>query len=175
MCLSTFCFDLGLVRSFCYEISQKAGNMKVRLNMFYYLSILIIVVSNIFYHFASKMVPEKSNPFFFVMVSYIIGFIFALVAFFFTKGDKGFMDSITEQTKIINWTPILLGVSVIGLEIGNVLMYRAGWDISRGSLYSNILLALVLVIVGVVFYRDNFTLKNVLGLFSCVLGLYLLS
>ena len=143
--------------------------------MFYYLSIMIIVVSNVFYHFASKMVPEKSNPFFFVMVSYIVGFSFALIAFFFSKGDKSFIASISEQSKLINWTPILLGISVIGLEIGNVLMYRAGWDISKGSLYCNILLALVLVVVGVVFYSDNFTVRNVIGLLSCVLGLYLLA
>jgi uncharacterized membrane protein YidH (DUF202 family) len=120
------------------------------------------------------MVPERSNPFFFVMVSYVVGFAFALVAFFFSKGDKGFVASIAEQSKIINWTPILLGISVIGLEIGNVLMYRSGWDISKGSLYSNILLALVLVVVGVFFYGDNFTMRNVVGLLSCVLGLYLL-
>jgi len=142
--------------------------------MFYYLSIMIIVVSNIFYHFSSKMVPERTNPFFFVMVSYVVGFAFALVAFFFSKGDKGLMASISEQSRIINWTPVMLGISVIGLEIGNVLMYRAGWDISKGSLYSNILLALALVVIGVLFYSDNFTIRNFFGLLSCVLGLYLL-
>lgn len=142
--------------------------------MFYYLSIMIIVISNIFYHFASKMVPERSNPFFFVMVSYVVGFVFALAAFLISKGDKGLAASIGEQTRLINWTPVLLGVSVIGLEIGNVLMYRSGWDISKGSLYSNILLAIVLVAVGVLFYKDSFTIRNVAGLLSCVLGLYLL-
>lgn len=142
--------------------------------MFYYLSIIIIVISNIFYHFASKMVPEKTNPFFFVMVSYIVGFTFALIAFFISKGDKSFMASISEQSRMINWTPVLLGIAVIGLEIGNVLMYRAGWNISKGSLYCNILLALALVVIGVFFYKDEFTVRNVAGLLSCVLGLYLL-
>lgn len=142
--------------------------------MFYYLSIIIIVISNIFYHFSSKMVPERSNPFFFVMVSYAVGFTFAMVAFYFSKGDKSFMVSIHEQSRLINWTPVILGISVIGLEIGNVLMYRAGWDISKGSLYSNILLAIALVVIGVVFYHDNFTIKNALGLLSCIFGLYLL-
>jgi len=120
------------------------------------------------------MVPERSNPFFFVMVSYIVGFTLALVAFFFSKGNKGFTASLYEQSRLINWTPVILGISVIGLEIGNVLMYRAGWDISKGSLYSNILLAIALVVIGSVFYKDQFTIKNTIGLLSCVLGLYLL-
>ena len=142
--------------------------------MFYYLSILIIVLSNVFYHLASKKVPSNTNPFFFVMVSYIVGFIFALVAFALTKGDKGLFESISEQTKSINWAPVILGISVIGLEVGNVLMYRAGWDISKGSLVSNILLAVVLVIIGVIFYKDEFNAKHIAGLVCCMAGMFLL-
>lgn len=143
--------------------------------MLYYLPIFIIVLSNVFYHLASEKVPKGTNPFFFVMISYVVGFAFAAIAFLMSKGDKGLIASVAEQGKMINFTPILLGVAVIGLEVGNVWMYRAGWNISKGALFSNILLAIVLVAVGVMFYKDDFGAKHVAGILSCILGLYLLS
>ncbi len=141
--------------------------------MFYYLSIPIIVLSNVFYHLASKKVPDSTNPFFFVMVSYVIGFGLAALAFVITSGEKNLVKSVLDQSKLINWTPIALGISVIGLEVGNVLMYRSGWDISKGALLCNIILAGVLLIIGTVFFKEEFNLKHILGLLCCIMGLYL--
>ena len=143
--------------------------------MFYYLSIVIVVLSNVFYHLASKKVPSDLNPFFFVMVSYVVGFALALVAFSISVKDKSLASALIEQGKIVNWTPIILGVSVIGLEVGNVFMYRAGWDLSKGALVCNMLLAFVLVIIGSLVFKEDFTFKHVAGLISCMVGLYLLA
>jgi len=143
--------------------------------MFYYLSIVIVVLSNVFYHLASKKVPGDLNPFFFVMVSYVVGFILAVVAFALSVKDKHIGVVFLEQSKLINWAPIVLGVAVIGLEVGNVLMYRAGWDISKGALICNMLLALVLVVIGVLVFKEDFSVKKIAGLISCLIGLYLLA
>ena len=143
--------------------------------MFYYLSIIIVVFSNVIYHLASKKVPSGLNPFFFVMVSYVVGFVLALIAFTLSYKEKSIGEAFIQQSKLINWTPIILGISVIGLEVGNVMMYRAGWDISKGALVTNMLLAFVLVIIGAVIFKDEFTLKHIIGLVSFVVGLFLLS
>ena len=142
--------------------------------MFYYLSIAIVVFSNVFYHLASKKVPSELNPFFFVMASYVVGFILALVAFVLTIKNDSVAAAFVEQSRMLNWAPFVLGIAVIGLEVGNVMMYRAGWDISKGALVSNMLLAFALVAVGVLVFKDEFSVKHVLGLLSCLLGLYLL-
>lgn len=142
--------------------------------MLYYVPIAIIVFSNVFYHLASKEAPSDLNPFFFVMVSYVVGFIFAFIAFIISSKNGNIGTAIIEQTRIVNWTPILLGVSVIGLEIGNLMMYRVGWDISKGALVSNLLLAVALVIIGVFAFKEDFNVKHMVGIASCIVGLYLL-
>ena len=142
--------------------------------MLYYISVIIIVASNIFYHLASKKVPDQTNPFFFVMVSYVVGFVLASIAFTMTIQDKNITKAIVEQSKLINWAPIVLGIAVIGLEVGNVLMYRAGWDISKGALFCNTLLAIVLVVVGVFIVKEDFTSRHIVGLMCCAMGLYFL-
>ena len=143
--------------------------------MLYYLPIAIIVLSNVFYHMASKKVPDNTNPFFFVMVSYVVGMVVAFVAFTMSKGDMSLSQAFSEQRKLINWTPMILGISVIGLEVGNVMMYRAGWDVSKGAMYSNMLLALVLFGVGYWFFKDLVDIRQIAGMFLCIAGLYLLS
>lgn len=142
--------------------------------MLYYLSIAIIISSNVFYHLASKKVPANTNPFFFVMISYIVGFVFASTAFIMTVEEKNITKAIVEQSRIINWTPIVLGISVIGLEIGNVMMYRAGWDVSKGALFCNALLAILLVVIGVFIFKESFTTRHIVGLMCCAVGLYFL-
>lgn len=51
------------------------------------------------------------------------------------------------------------------------MAYRSGWNISIGSLVANILLALILVPVGILFYKENFGFNKVLGIAFCIAGL----
>lgn len=141
----------------------------------FYLSIVIVVLSNVAYHLSSKKVPGDLNPFFFVMSSYVVGFVLALIAFGLTFKEQSFGEALVTQSKLINWTPIMLGISVIGLEVGNVMMYRAGWDVSKGALVTNMFLAFALVVIGAFIFKEDFTIKHVIGLISCMVGLYLLT
>ena len=75
----------------------------------------------------------------------------------------------------LNWTSAVLGLAIVGLEFGYLMAYRAGWDISVGSLVANILLALALIPVGMLFYEEGFASSQVLGVVFCIVGLLLLN
>jgi uncharacterized membrane protein len=52
--------------------------------------------------------------------------------------------------------PFILGIAIVGLEFGNIYMYKVGWNISIGSLVSNMLsLAVILIIVGVMYIKKR--------------------
>ena len=63
----------------------------------------------------------------------------------------------------------------MGLEIGYILLYRAGWKISSGALVANICLAFILIVIGALLYKEQITLRQVLGIGFCVVGLVLVS
>ena len=69
----------------------------------------------------------------------------------------------------------MLGLTIIGLEFGYIMAYRAGWNISVGSLVANILLALMLIPIGIIFYKERFELTKVLGSVFCIIGLVLIN
>jgi drug/metabolite transporter (DMT)-like permease len=61
------------------------------------------------------------------------------------------------------------------LELGNILMYRVGWNISIGSLVANILLGLALIVIGYLFYKETISAKQLAGIAFCILGLVLIN
>src|ERR1700738_5082070 len=99
--------------------------------MFLYIfSIVLIVVSNVFYNICQKSTPQKANPFSALFITYLTAIILTGIALFLSKPEKGFINSFKD----LNWTSVVLGFSIVGLEVGYLLAYRAGWNISVGSL-----------------------------------------
>ncbi|WP_243085022.1 hypothetical protein [Lachnospira eligens] len=66
------------------------------------------------------------NPFASLIITYLVG---AAVAFimFLILGDS--RDILTELKKA-NWTSFVLGIVLVGLEVGFIYAYKAGWKVS---------------------------------------------
>lgn len=133
----------------------------------YVFSIVLIVASNILYNICQKSTPEKANPFSALFITYLTAAIFTAIVILFNKPDKGLLQSF----KSLNWTSIALGISIVGLEFGYLMAYRAGWKISIGSLVANIALALVLIPIGILFFKEGFGVNKVIGTIICIIGL----
>ncbi len=133
----------------------------------FYLPVILIVGSNIFYHVSAKGIPAELNPMMGLFIIYLIGAALALGMFFITDPVK----DISAQFKIINWAPLVLAFAVIGLEYGNIMLYRAGWNISVGSLVCNIALAAILVFIGLLIYKETLSINQLIGIGFCVAGL----
>lgn len=137
----------------------------------YVFSIVLIVLSNVLYNICQKSTPEKANPFSALVVTYFTSTILSLIVLLFTKHSKGIFNSF----KGLNWTSLALGFSLVGLEFGYLMAYRVGWNISVGSLVANIILAIVLIPVGILFYKEGFEINKVVGAIFCVIGLILIN
>lgn len=137
----------------------------------YIFSIVLIVLSNVFYHICQKLIPEKANPFSALVITYFTSAILSLIALMFNKHGKGILSSFKD----LNWASVVLGISIVGLEFGFLMAYRAGWDISVGSLVANIILAIVLISIGIIFYREGFGVNKIIGTIFCIIGLILIN
>ncbi|MBC8545864.1 EamA family transporter [Clostridiaceae bacterium NSJ-31] len=137
----------------------------------YYLPALLIVCSNVVYNLCTKSVPARANSYFTLFVVYLVGAAVSLGLFFATSPEK----NLTAQLHTLNWAPLLLGFSVVGLEAGYILLYRAGWKVSVGSLVCNIALALVLLVIGVLFYREKLSANQLVGMALCLGGLWFIN
>ena len=75
----------------------------------------------------------------------------------------------------LNWSSFALGISIVGLEAGFILMYKVGWNVNTGQIVQSAFLALVLIIVGGIFYNEAITARKVFGVVVCLAGLYLIN
>lgn len=133
------------------------------------LPILIIVSSNVLYNICTKETPQGVNLFASLAVTYVAAALFCLLVFAVTERSMDFV----QEVRKLNWTAVALAVAIIGLEFGYLVMYRAGWPVSLGSIVSNVLLAIALLLIGLLFYKERVTWTQAAGLLLCLVGLVL--
>ena len=132
--------------------------------------IAMVVLANVFYNICTKSTPEGVNSFASLCVTYLVAAAAAFALFLATSQQKNIFQALSKA----NWTSWVLGFSVVALEFGYIAVYRAGWKVSLGSLVANISLACVLVFVGALCYKESISLRQILGIGVCILGMFLI-
>jgi drug/metabolite transporter (DMT)-like permease len=148
---------------------MKGTNAKNRL--LFYLPIGFIVLSNVLYDISAMEFPEEINAQIGMAFYYGIAAIISLILFFLTSENKNFL----KELKKVNKATFFLALGCTGLDFGYVLAFRAGWEISFASLICNILIAVSLIFVGVLFYREIINKKHVVGILMCLTGFVLIT
>lgn len=131
----------------------------------------MVILANTFYNISMKSMPSDVNPFGALMITYLVAAIISAVIFVFMVGPSNVGVDITK----INWTSIILALAVVGLEVGYVFVYRAGWSVSTASVVANISLACVLLVVGYFLYKEQVSFNEILGIMVCMVGLILIN
>ena len=89
--------------------------------------------------------------------------------FFITSSNKNYF----KEIKKANWTAPVLGACLVCLEVSTILLFRVGWELSVGLLLAYVLLAVVLVILGRVVYKEKLTTKRIIGIVISLAGVVL--
>lgn len=137
----------------------------------YIWPILLVIGSNTVYNICAKSTPAEANAFVSLSVTYLVGTLLSIGMFYLTSAERGYF----AELRKLNWASVVLGASVVALEFGYIAIYRAGWKVSVGSQVANIGLAVILIVVGVVFYKELISLKQIWGILLCLGGLLLLN
>ena len=133
--------------------------------------ILLVVGANTFYNICTKSTPENVDTFASLSITYAVAAALSVAMFFITSEHKNLL---TEMGKT-NWTAWVLGSSIVFLEFGFVCLYRSGWKISVGNLIASVSLGCVLLLVGLLFYKEVLTVKQIIGIVVCLVGLGLIA
>jgi len=136
--------------------------------MFNYIwPIALVLLSNTAYQICAKEIPGDASPFAALTITYIIGAVFAAAMHFLTHPTVNILKSFTRM----NWAPYALGVVIVGLEVGWIYAYKAGWQVSTGSIVQSAFLAVILIFVGLILYSEAITWNKLLGIVICLIGL----
>lgn len=137
----------------------------------YLWPLVLVIVSNTVYNICTKSTPQNIQPFASLTITYLISAAISAVLFLVFSEDRNLFAEIGKA----NWATFLLGGVLVMLEVGWIYMYRAGWKVSVGSLVANIGLACTLLLIGVLFYKEVLTLRQLAGILMCMGSLFLLA
>lgn len=63
-------------------------------------------------------------------VTYIVGAVASFILYYCTNKDA----NILQEYRKLNWAPFLLGLVIVGLEVGFIYAYKAGWPVSAAQI-----------------------------------------
>ncbi len=153
---------------FYYYFVGRKGMEIIMWNMIW--PILIVVSANTVYNISAKSSPTNISLFASLSLTYLVAMISSVIMYFLTNEKK---DILLELSKA-NWTTYALGIAIVGLELGFLCIYRAGWKISTANLVVSITLTCVLMGVGLLLYKEALSLRQIFGIIICAVGLILI-
>ena len=140
--------------------------------MFSYIwPVSLIVLSNILYQICAKSVPEGMNPYASLVVTYLVGTVASIILYFVLNREGRFLNEFSK----VNWAPFVLGLVIVGLEVGSIYAYKAGWPISVMQIVQASFLAVALLFVGFFVYHEAITPNKVIGMIVCLVGLAIIN
>lgn len=131
----------------------------------------LVVLSNVFYQICAKAVPDKMNPFASLTITYVIGALASLIMYYALNRDG----NIIHEYQKMNWAPFVLGLVIVGLEVGYIYAYKAGWPVSVAQIVQAAILAVILIFVGYGLYKEAITWNKIVGILVCLAGLALIN
>ena len=137
----------------------------------YIWPIALVVVSNTVYQICAKSVPDAVHPLAALTVTYLIS---ALVSagLYYALNRGG---SLIREYGQLNWAPFVLGLVIVGLEVGLIYAYKVGWAVSTASTVQSSILAVALVFVGGALYHEQVTPSKIIGIVLCMFGVWFIS
>ena len=140
--------------------------------MFNYIwPLALVVVSNVFYQICAKSVPESMNPLASLTITYAVGAVLSFILYFVLNKNPNIM----SEYRHVNWAPFVLGIVIVGLEVGCIYAYKAGWQLSTAQIVQAALLAVILIFVGYCLYKEQLTWNKIVGVAVCLAGLVLIN
>jgi uncharacterized membrane protein YdcZ (DUF606 family) len=115
--------------------------------------------------------PKAANPVFIITIAYLVGILACVLYSLAYPNDKSFFDTLRES----NWAVYGMGLGAAIIEVGFLLAYRAGWNISTAAVVCSTAVTLMLIPIGVVAFKEHLSVRNVVGLLLCMIGLVLVA
>lgn len=135
----------------------------------YIISIGIVIVSNVFYSLCQNLIPSTVNPVIALCCMYLGGLLFAIPLYLKNK------DKYKKANKGLWKRAIIFALVNIVLDLGFFLAFKSGWSIGYFNIITNICILILIMLIGILFYKEKITFLNFIGIVIGIIGLSILN
>lgn len=130
--------------------------------------LLLVVLSGVGYQVGLKEVSGIGDPMISLMVTYLAASAVSFVIYFFQSLGK---ESFFRGVFSVNVSAMGLGLAIVGIEVGTLFMYRAGWAVNVAFVVANSLIVAALMVTGFLLYKEKLTLRQLIGVGISLAGI----
>lgn len=130
--------------------------------------LLLVVLSGVGYQVGLKEVSGIGDPMISLMVTYLAASAVSFVIYFFQSLGK---ESFFRGVFSVNVSAMGLGLAIVGIEVGTLFMYRAGWAVNVAFVVANSLIVAALMLTGFLLYKEKLTLRQLIGVGISLAGI----
>lgn len=130
--------------------------------------LLLVVLSGVGYQVGLKEVAGVGDPMISLMVTYLAASAVSFVIYFFQSLGK---ESFFRGVFSVNVSAMGLGLAIVGIEVGTLFMYRAGWTVNVAFVVANSLIVAALMLTGFLLYKEKLTLRQLIGVGISLAGI----
>lgn len=130
--------------------------------------LLLVVASAVGYQVGLKEVSDVGDPMASLMVTYLAASVVSFVIYFFQSLGK---ESFFRGVLSVNASAMGLGLAIVGIEVGTLFMYRAGWAVNVAFVVANSLIVAALMLTGFLLYQEKLTLRQAIGVGVSLAGI----
>jgi drug/metabolite transporter (DMT)-like permease len=135
------------------------------------IALAIAFSGQVLYHFCQKAVAPNVNPIVALVMFYVVAALASLPLFAFFPLKQ----SVTFEMQSMNWAVIGVALSIVLIEVGFLLAYRAGGELSSAFVFTSAAVACTLLILGAVIHAESVTATKLMGLALSIAGIYFVS
>jgi drug/metabolite transporter (DMT)-like permease len=135
------------------------------------IALAIAVSGQVLYHVAQKSVPADANPVVSLLAFYAVAALLTLPLLYFYPTNK----SVSMELSSLNWAVIAVAGSIVLIEIGFLLAYRAGGSLSGTFILTAAIVTICTLLMGLLFFKESVSLSKVAGVALCLGGIALIS
>ena len=137
----------------------------------FYLPLLLTISGGLLYHVGIKSVSTSANPFLALFVpAAVLTVVYAVCALTISVDGAS-----ATAARGSGWGILAVGVGAVLIELGFLWAYRQGWELSRAALTTTVSVTLLLAASGLILFREQLSLRYVLGVVCCIAGLVLIT
>lgn len=134
-------------------------------------ALIIAVTGQVLYHVTQKSVAPGANPIVSLVVFYLVAALATLPLFWLFP----MADSLSSELGKLNWAVVGVAISIVLIEIGFLLAYRAGGELSTAFVTTAAVVAISTLAIGSLFFGETFSAAKIGGVALCLAGIGLIS
>ena len=134
------------------------------------LTIGLIIASLVGYQLAQRTMPTGANPFAVISIAYVLG----IIACAFLAPGVGKPIGPADVALLRHWPVWVLAGSVVGIELGYLLAYRAGWPLATTTGITYTASMVLLAAIGAACFAEGISLRRAAGVVLAIGGVWLL-